>query len=408
VLVDPEWSWGLLVKRGTSVRAAALLAAGAVVLAGCQGGGDGAKAGGTKVQGAAASASAPATPAASIAVVPANGTAKVRPDSHVDIKVTNGTLRDVAVTPKGGSPLPGAIAAGGAGWTTNARLKPGTTYQVTASATSADGKPVTSTSTFTTLTPKRTVTASVVPGDGWTVGIGMPVVVDFSRPVKNRAAALKGLTVTSTPQVEGAWRWFSSSQVQWRPKNYWTKGTKVTVTSDLAGVEVSPGVWGKSKRSSSFGIGSAMISTVDMKAHRMTVRRDGKVIRTIPITTGKSGYQTRKGVKVIMSRESSRRMDSETTGISKDNPEYYNIDVKYAMRLTHSGEFLHAAPWSVGSQGHANVSHGCTGMSTANAKWLFGASKVGDVVVYTGSSRELEWGNGYTAWDMPFSRWAAA
>ena len=45
------------------------------------------------------------------------------------------------------------------------------------------------------------------------------------------------------------------------------------------------------------------------------------------------------------------------------------------MRETNSGEFLHAAPWSVGSQGNANVSHGCTGMSTANAQWLYDIAK---------------------------------
>jgi lipoprotein-anchoring transpeptidase ErfK/SrfK len=78
------------------------------------------------------------------------------------------------------------------------------------------------------------------------------------------------------------------------------------------------------------------------------------------------------------------------------------------MRLTYSGEFLHAAPWSTGSQGQANVSHGCTGMSTANAKWLFDHSKVGDVVVYKHSSRKLEWGNGYTAWDISYSQWKNA
>jgi lipoprotein-anchoring transpeptidase ErfK/SrfK len=101
-------------------------------------------------------------------------------------------------------------------------------------------------------------------------------------------------------------------------------------------------------------------------------------------------------------------MDAATTGTDPNDPEYYNIKVKYAMRLTYSGEFLHQAEWSVGSQGRANVSHGCTGMSPTNAKWLFDRSKMGDVVVYQGSSRPLEWGNGYTAWDMSYSRWKSA
>ena len=108
-----------------------------------------------------------------------------------------------------------------------------------------------------------------------------------------------------------------------------------------------------------------------------------------------------------MSKETSRRMDAATTGVDPKDPNYYNVVVRYAMRLTYSGEFLHAAPWSVGSQGRANVSHGCTGMSTANARWLFDHSKVGDVVKYVGSPRKLEWGNGWTAWDMSFSSWSS-
>ena len=111
-------------------------------------------------------------------------------------------------------------------------------------------------------------------------------------------------------------------------------------------------------------------------------------------------------MKVILSRETSRQMDAETTGLKKTDPEYYNVKVKYAMRLTWSGEFLHAAPWSVGSQGRANVSHGCTGMSTANAQWLFERSKMGDVVKYVGSERPLESYNGYTMWNMNLASWA--
>jgi lipoprotein-anchoring transpeptidase ErfK/SrfK len=128
------------------------------------------------------------------------------------------------------------------------------------------------------------------------------------------------------------------------------------------------------------------------------------VLRTIPITTGKAGFTTRSGVKVIIEKFRSKQMNSETVGIAQDDPEYYNIDdVEYAMRLTYSGEFIHAAPWSVGSQGYANVSHGCTGMSTANAAWLYSFSKRGDVVEYTGTDRWMTFGNGYGDWNVPFA-----
>jgi lipoprotein-anchoring transpeptidase ErfK/SrfK len=388
------------VGRGRALAWVAAGVAGGLLVTGCSG--DGGADGGKD-----SAAEVAVVPAAQIAVSPADGADGARTDKPVAVQVTGGTLTRVQVTGEGGKPLAGALSEDGLTWTSSGRLVPDTRYTVTAAAKNKDGKTATTSAGFTTLKPQKTVSTTVTPSDGWTVGVGMPVVVNFSKSVKDRAAALEALSVTSSPKVEGGWRWFSSQQVQWRPKAYWPSGTQVTVKSALEDVEVAPGVWGTRNRTTRFQVGSAMISTVDMKKHTLTVRKNGQVIRVIPVTTGKKGFDTRNGVKVIMARESSRRMDAETTGIAKDDPEYYDVKVKFAMRLTHSGEFFHAAPWSVASQGHANVSHGCTGMSTANAQWLFNQSKVGDVAIFTGSKRQLEWGNGYTAWDMSFNRWVS-
>ena len=98
-------------------------------------------------------------------------------------------------------------------------------------------------------------------------------------------------------------------------------------------------------------------------------------------------------------------MDAATTGTATNSPDYYRITVEYAMRLTNSGEFVHAAPWSVRSQGYANVSHGCVGMSLANAQWLFGESSIGDVVAVTGTPNPQDLGNGITVWNEPWPQW---
>jgi len=405
-----EFPVGVLVfgaGRGKAFAWVAAAAAGGVLLAGCSSGGGG----GGKDDTQSASNSKPsqvaATPAAQIQFLPANGAAGARPDQPVTVKVTGGTLTQVTVTGNDGRPVAGQLSADGLTWTSSGAMFPNMRYTVSAAAKNKDDKASTASSAFTTLKPTKTVYTTVTPSDGWTVGVGMPVIVNFSKPVKDRAAALKGLKVTATPSTEGGWRWFSSDQVQWRPKQYWKTGTKVTVTSALRNVEVAPGVWGKNTRVTSFQVGSAMISTVDMSRHTLTVRQNGKVLRVIPVTTGKPGFATREGVKVIMSRETTHHMDAATTGIKKGDPEYYNLDVKYAMRVTNTGEFFHAAGWSVASQGRANVSHGCTGMSPANAKWLFDHSKVGDVAVYVGGKRPLEWGNGITVWNMSYNRWLA-
>jgi lipoprotein-anchoring transpeptidase ErfK/SrfK len=353
-----------------------------------------------------AATSRASVPTVAVSVAPADGTRDVRPDTPVVVTVDDGHVTSADLVAANGQHLKGRIDGGG-GWQLIDALKPGMRYTLHIRAQSSSGATATRTSSFTTLTPKIYNRAILVPGDDWTVGVGMPVVVRFALPVTNKEAAEKALTVTSKPGVKGAWRWMSATEVQWRPASFWPTGTRVEVTAALGGVELSSRVWGRRTVISSFTVGQAQISTVDVNRHTMTVRRSGTVLRVIPVTTGKPGLLTRNGIKVIMSREASVRMDAATTGTDPKDPNYYNILVHWAMRLTYSGEFLHAAPWSVAQQGKANVSHGCTGMSDTNAKWMFENSHVGDVVVFTGSTRPLEWGNGYTAWNESFPAWSS-
>ncbi|NAZ81965.1 L,D-transpeptidase family protein [Kineococcus sp. R8] len=388
---------------------ALLLAGLALPLASCQSTGSAAPEGGSAPSSATA---APSAAPATITVAPADAAGDVRLDAPVTVTVTDGTLRDVTVTAPDGAALPGGLDATGTTWTSTGPLAAATRYAVHAVAAGAAGQ-VTHDSALTTLTPVATAFPAVAPLSGSTVGVGMPVIVTLDEPVAadRRAAVEANLHVTTQPApVEGAWNWISDTTVEYRPAAYWPAHSSVHLDLDLGGVEVSPGVWGKT-RDIDFEVGSAMISTVDIAAHTMTVTRDGVVLRTIPVTLGQSGsggkYVTRSGTKVVMSLEATRQMDAETTGVSPDDPEYYNVATKYAMRLTNSGEFLHAAPWSVGSQGRANVSHGCTGMSTADARWMFDTTKVGDVVTYVGSDRTIEPGNGFNVWNQTFDAWKA-
>ena len=81
-----------------------------------------------------------------------------------------------------------------------------------------------------------------------------------------------------------------------------------------------------------------------MNTHHMTVVRDGQQVKNIPVTTGKPGFITRSGTKVIMEKVGAMTMDSATVGIPKGNPEYYKRDTKWNMRITWTVAFLHAAP----------------------------------------------------------------
>ncbi len=335
----------------------------------------------------------------------------LRVDEPIELSVEDGTFEKVTVTfGKSDRSLQGTLSEDKTTWTSDQRLEPGLRYQVRSVAVDAAGLKTKDDQVVRTeaLTLDQQTYPSIAPLDGETVGVGMPVIVQFDVAVSDKASIEKHLAVRSSPQQPGAWHWISDNEVHWRPKSYWQPGTQVTVDADINSIPAGNGIYGQVSRSTGFTVGDAVVSRVDIAAHTMKVFKNGTLLRTLPITTGKAGFTTRSGTKVIMEKFRERRMNSETVGISQSNPEYYDIDdVEYAMRLTYSGEFIHAAPWSVGSQGSDNVSHGCTGMSTANAAWLYNASKRGDVVEYVGSDRWMTMDNGYGDWNATFSDYKA-
>jgi len=331
----------------------------------------------------------------------------VKVDKVVKLSAKDGTFESVVVR-SGKKELPGSLSADKATWTASERLEPGTRYRVHTVAVDSDGLKVVKRSSFRTeaLTLDQQTFPSFAPVKGETVGIGMPVIVRFDVPVTDKASIERHLTVTNTANQQGAWHWISDTEVHWRPATYWKPGTDVTVKADINSIPAGNGVYGQLNRTSTFHVGRAVVSKVNARSDKMRTFINGKLVRTIPITTGKPGFTTRSGTKVIIEKFRHKRMNSETVGIASNSAEGYDIgDVEYAMRVTYSGEFLHAAPWSVGSQGYANVSHGCTGMSTSNAAWIYNLSKPGDVVEYTGTDRPMTLDNGYGDWNASFAQW---
>jgi len=331
-----------------------------------------------------------------------------RPDRPIVVEVALGTLDDVDVRTAGGHRVNGRMNASRTSWTsTKDFLRYNTRYVVTAQASDLAGLPTQETTSFRTERPKALVHTSILPGPGATVGVGMPIIVTFDEPVSRRAAAERELSVKASPAQPGGWYWVSDSMVRYRPKTYWQPNTEVHVHVALDGVKLGDGVWGDDDDTARFSIGDSLISTVDIGEHTMTVRKNGEVIREIPVTTGKSGWDTRAGTKVIISKDREVVMDAATLDVPENDPDYYRLNVEYAMRVTWSGEYVHAAPWSVSDQGRANVSHGCTGMSLENAAWLYDLTKIGDVVDYVNGVRSMEAWNGYTDWEIPWSQWQA-
>jgi lipoprotein-anchoring transpeptidase ErfK/SrfK len=358
----------------------------------------------------------PTTPSAKpepavVTVKPAKGAEGVRPDQPVTVKTSAGKLRSLSVKDDEGAELAGDFSEDRSQWTSLPQLRPGATYQVKGVATGTDGKDVKISSKFSTLRAERRLKASVVPLAGETVGVAMPIQILWNHPVRtkaDKAAVERRLKVETSVPVEGSWRWTGDDQVNWRPKDLWPANTKVTVDVGIQGVRAGDGLWGAASRRVGFRIGHSVVAHVNVTKHVMVVRIDGKVARNIPITAGKTGFTTRSGFKVIMEKYRVKRMDGRTVGINPGDPEYYDIrDVPYAHRVTSSGEFVHGAYWSEGSQGRENVSHGCVGMSVKDAAWYFAQTHRGDPVIVSGTKRGMEPGNGWTDWTMSWDEYKA-
>lgn len=338
-----------------------------------------------------------------------DGAKGVTVDTIVTADAEHGSISEVTLASADGkSTIDGRIS--GTQWIASERLEPGTRYKLTVKGTGDDDKEGTLERTFTTeaLTLQQQTYPSVAPLKNETVGVGMPVIVTFDLPVKNKALYERNMQVTTGHDVEGSWSWINDRVVHYRPRDFWPAGTKVTVNLRLNGLPAGNGIYGQQDQKVPFKIGRKVVSTVDVAGSSLAVNIDGKRARTIPVSTGDAKHRTRRGTKVIMEKFSKIDMDAATTGVDSEDPDYYDIsDVKWAMRVTNSGEFLHAAPWSASSHGRANVSHGCTGMSTANADWLYHQSKRGDVVKFKNSPRGMEDQNGWTDWNVSWDDWKA-
>lgn len=217
----------------------------------------------------------------------------------------------------------------------------------------------------------------------------------------------RALRVDSVPAVPGSWYWVSGKELHYRPKEYWPAHATILVHSNLDGVKIGDRLWGGKSKPVKLTTGDRIEAVTDAAAHELTVFKNGAVINAIPVTTGKPGFETRNGVKVVLQKQYFVRMRGTTVGIAEGSRDNYDLPVYYATRVTWSGEYVHAAPWSVGSQGYANVSHGCTGMSTANARWFFDTVHEGDIVrVVNSNGQPMEpFGNGFGDWNVTWKKW---
>ncbi|MDX3245928.1 Ig-like domain-containing protein [Streptomyces sp. ME18-1-4] len=348
---------------------------------------------------------------ARIEITPGQGAYDVGINGPVSVTVSKGKLTKVTMTAVAtGAEIPGTLSADGTSWKLNTRLERATKYQITAEAEDAKGRSATGTATITTVSPANDFIGHLSPEDGSTVGVAMPVTVNFNNAISDKAAVQSEIQVSSS---SGQWvvgHWFNDHRLDFRPEHYWKPGSIVTVTLNRHGIQ----------KTVTFRIGRSQISTVDAKTKQMTVVRDGKTIKNIPISAGSAEHPTYNGRMVISEKFWHTHMNGASVGLTEKNgkPSYDIKAVPHAMRLTDSGTFIHGNYWGTDSVfGKVNTSHGCVGLKDVRgggdgrqpAAWFFDHSMIGDVVIVKNSEDKttLAPDNGLSDWNMPWSEWVA-
>ncbi|MFG2768983.1 Ig-like domain-containing protein [Streptomyces sp. NPDC048350] len=329
----------------------------------------------------------------------------------VTVTATGGKLTSVKVVDADGAALAGRTGAGGTSWVSDRKAVPGTSYRVEATTRTPGGKEATTRSTFTTAEASQVNKLTLAPGKNTTVGVAQPLSIVFDRPVTRKAEVEKQLKVTTSNGTVGSWGWLKDysgkDRVDWRPEEYWKPGTKITLDAALNGTDSGGGWFVRDYRTGFTVGGAAQVVKVDLDRKKLVLERDGRAVRTIPVSGGTPGGDKRswRGTAVLMAKEGTINMNSETVGLG----DAYDKMVDYSMRLTWSGMYAHAAPWNAAWFGRANKSSGCIGMSDADAAWFYGQVRAGDPFEIRGADTKgtVAEGNGYGAWNLSWEQWQA-
>jgi lipoprotein-anchoring transpeptidase ErfK/SrfK len=347
--------------------------------------------------------------AASVRFSPTPGAKNVPPNRPIAVGSELGHLTRVRVRSADGTYVDGRWDPVSGQWKSHGILAYDTVYRVTATVTGAAQLLAQTTAAFRTLAPTNRVSASVFPTDGMTVGVGQPIVFTFSQPVPPEArASLAGhiIVAASGAPVVGGWHWFNDHELHYRPKALWPQGRTITVLWSLPGWNVGGDAWGDGTGALRFTIGDAHVSIANLATFTMAVSDNGRVVATYPISGGRPTDPTMGGTHIVLDRQSVVRMNSATNGVPVNSPDGYDELVYDDVHISDSGEYVHAAPWSVSHQGNANVSHGCINLSPADAQAFFDFSRVGDVVIVSGGPRPPAFGDhGVMDWSTDWSEY---
>jgi lipoprotein-anchoring transpeptidase ErfK/SrfK len=401
--------------RPTRPPASSFVAAAAAVLAlaltGCT-----AKAEASGSTSSASSSSSPSASATGLGASPVHlvVASPASPMKALTFALQGARLTAAAVTNHAdGSAIAGSVAGNRATWSSDDLAYPGATYDVTAAYLDSNGmaKTIKSSVRVARLPDATSVGYTITPSGG-TVGVNAPLVVRFYSSVTDRKAVERSLQIYSSTPVVGAWHWINSAEVHFRPQTNWPAHSQIRLVAALDWVRVGLTEFGRGNATVDLTVGDSHVTKVNGQNHTLSVYVNGKLFADWPTSLGRPAFATRSGSYIVLSKVPTLRMTSCSASITCDkaSPNYYDLTVNEDARLTWSGTFIHSAPWSVGSQGRANVSHGCINLSPTNATTYYNMAQYGDLVTVTGTPRNAsdllavgdpgmaDWNTTWTAW----------
>jgi lipoprotein-anchoring transpeptidase ErfK/SrfK len=340
-------------------------------------------------------------PVAKFTTVPADGATDAPVNVPVQVTVAEGTIDQVAVTNPEGKAVEGKLADDKKSWSSTEPLGYGKSYVYAGKATGTDGRPAELKGGFTTVNPASQVRATLFPGDNQTVGVAVPIKVEFDADVADRATVEKALTVTNSAGIKGSWAWLGAREVHYRPEAYWPANTQIHVEAKLYGVPYGGGAFGRADVTSDFTIGRNQVVKIDTPTHQLVVQRDGQTVATYPASFGKDAdpeLTTPNGTFVVMQKDPQFSFDNPRYG-------YTNVVKKWAVRISNHGEFIHENNDNAANIGKVNSSHGCANLLEADAKAYYDSALVGDPVEVTGSITTLPAQFDWYDWQIPWAQW---
>lgn len=350
---------------------------------------------------------APAAP--TLNFKPADGATDISPTERAGVEVSDGWFQRITLTNPDGKVVAGALNRDRTEFTITEPLGYGAEYTWTGSVVGRDGKAVPVDGSFSTIDPSTQVSGQFQLADGQVVGVAAPVIIQFDASISDKAAVEKALKVTTEPPVEGSWAWLpdevGGSRVHWRTREYYPAGTKVHVDAKLYGVPFGDDAYGAQDATLTFEIGRRQVVRAEASSHRIQVLDgNGAVIMDFPCSYGEGDLDrnvTRSGIHVVTEKYEDFWMTNPAAG-------YANIHERWAVRISNNGEFIHANPASLGSQGSSNVTNGCINLSESDAEQYFHTAVYGDPVEVTGTRIELSYSDGdIWDWVVPWDEWKA-